>query len=158
MLGTIAGRIDSRCLVESMNKQGCEVDTADAPNPFLIIDMDDPASPAGPSSSKCDYLFLGLSSNGLPLWVVPLELTGSGLNPSKVIRQLQAGAQAAERTIGGVPQIRFVPIAAHGRKPHRRAFNKVADARIRFRKAKFRIVTMACGLSIADGLGSAGTP
>ena len=148
-LARVDARVDPGCLVKSMDKNGCAVDTVDAPKPCRIIDMDHPAAPVGPNAAKCDYLFLAEPGNRRPLWVVLLELKSTGLNASKVTSQLQGGARAAEQTVLGISPVEFLPVAAHGRKPHRGSMDKLAKMRVMFQGVGYRIVTMPCGLPLA---------
>jgi hypothetical protein len=114
--------------------------------------MDNPAAPVGPNAVKCDYLFLAEPGSRRPLWVVPLELKGTGLNPGTVTSQLQGGARVAESILHRVASVRFVAVAAHGRRPHRRSFQELAKSRIRFRKSRYTIETIPCGAPLADAL------
>ena len=86
------------CLVRKCEKQGCEVDLARAPSPFQLIDMDHEHSPASAYRVRCDFLFIGTSSERAKcdLFVAPLELKSSGFRPSSVSKQLAAGAKAAD--------------------------------------------------------------
>ena len=101
MLERIDERVDSRCMTDTMNKQGCSVPTNDAPTPFRVIDLDHSAAPVKPSARKCDYLFLAADNYRPGLLVVPLELKSTGLNPAGVESQLQAGAGVAEQIARG---------------------------------------------------------
>lgn len=77
-LSEIDQRIDSRCLVRSMNKGGCTLDTTDAPAPFRIIDLDHAAAPVRSTARKCDYLFLAETDDGGGLrHVVPFRKSPS---------------------------------------------------------------------------------
>ena len=109
-------------------------------------------APVKPNAVKCDYLFLAEPDSRRPLWAVPLELKGTGLNPGTVTSQLQGGARVAERTLHGIASVRFVAVAAHGRRPHRRAFQELAKKRIRFRNALYTIETIPCGASLAEAV------
>ena len=152
VLAQIDERVDPRCFVTSLSKNACSVETSGAPSPSRIIDMDNPAAPVGPNAVKCDYLFLAEPCSRRPLCVVPLELKGTGLNPGTVTSQLQGGARVAERILQGVASVRFVAVAAYGRRPHRRSFQELAKSRIRFRKSLYTIETMPCGASSADAV------
>ena len=151
-LARIDQRVDASCIVTSMSKNACSVETSGAPSPSRIIDMDSPMAPVKPSAVKCDYLFLAEPGSRQPLWVVPLELKGTGLNPGTVTSQLQGGARVAERILKGVASVRFVAVAAHGRRPHRRAYQELAKKWIEFRNAPYAIETIPCGESLAKAV------
>ena len=86
-----------------------------------------------------------------PLWLVPLELKNPGLSPGKVTSQLQGPARVAEHTAHGVSSARFVRVSMHGGKPHRPAYQQeLAINRITFRRARYSIITMPYGSSLAD--------
>ena len=152
VLAQIDERVDPRCFVTSLSKNTCSVETSGAPSPSRIIDMDSPMTPVRPNAVKCDYLFLAEPGSRWPLWVVPLELKGTGLNPGTVTSQLQGGAHVAERILRGVASVRFVAVATHGRRPHRRSFQELAKKRIRFRKSLYTIETIPCGASLAEAV------
>lgn len=135
-----------------MAKGGCTVGTADAPAPFRIVDLDHAAAPVRPNASKCDYLFLAEADGGRRLRVVPLEMKATALNPSKVASQLQAGARVADDLVRGASPVRFTPVAAYGRNPHRRQYRKLADVKIKCRNSEYAIVTMQCGSPLALAL------
>ena len=110
-------------------------------------------APVKPNAVKCDYLFLAEPGSRRPLWwAIPLELKGTGLNPGTVTSQLQGGARVAERVLQGVASVRFVAVAAHGRRPHRRAYQELAKKRIRFRNAPYAIETIPCGASLTEAV------
>lgn len=152
VLARIDQCVDASCLVTSMSKNACSVETSGAPSLSRIIDMDSPMAPVKPNAVKCDYLFLAAPGSRRPLWVVPLELKGTGLNPGTVTSQLQGGARVAELILRGVASVRFVAVAAHGRRPHRRSFQELAKKRIRFRKSLYTIETIPCGASLAEAV------
>ena len=137
---------DTRCLVSGrLRKDGCSVSMTDVAAPRLIIDLDRPGSPLGPNATRCDYLLIVDGKDG-PGWVAPLELKRGRLHAGKVVRQLQAGAAAAESLIGSEDQTKFRPIAACGNAPKaernelRKTINRI---RLHGRTEAIRLVT--CG-------------
>ena len=117
-----------------------------------MIDLDHPTAPIRRNVRKCDYLFVAEHSDGSRLWVVPLELMSTGLSPSKVESQLQAGARLGERIARGISPVQFVPVAVHGSRPHRRVFQELRKRLIQFRQGRYQIMTMPCGGSLAWAL------
>jgi len=152
VLAHIDERVDARCMAETMNKQGCAVGINDAPAPLRVIDLDHVEAPVGRSARKCDYLFVSAASSRSGLFVAPLELKSSGLRPATVIPQLQAGARVAESIVSGISPVDFRPVAVHGRKVHRHSFQELRTQRVRFRKGRYRIVTMRCGDTLAEAI------
>lgn len=140
--------VDSRCLVEHCEKQGCVVGLEDAPEPFYLIDMDHEQSPA--RGSRCDYLFIGIGSEGVDLYVVPLELKSSGAKAATVVRQLQGGSRAAERV---TPRARsqFVPVVAHERS-HRSEIQRLAQRKVTFRGGNYAVKVIRCGGLLSKAL------
>lgn len=147
-------RIDSGCLVEGCSRRGCAAGLDGAPSPYRLIDLDHPDSPARASAGRCDYLFIGEDDGGAGLHVVPLELKSSGIRAGKVSSQLRAGAGIAERIVPGASSIRFVPVAAHGGKLHRRRFNELAKPanRVPFRGKRYPIRLIRCGEPLSAAL------
>ena len=139
-------------MTEAMNKQGCSVGTDGAPAPHRVIDMDHPAAPVEPNHRKCDYLFLAAEEGGPGVLVVPLELKSTKLNAASVVAQLQAGAGAAEQIVRGISTVRFVAVAVHGGKVHRRQYQELRKRRAGFRNRRYEIVTMPCGSPLSAAL------
>ena len=143
-LKKIGSRIDSQCIASKIDKRGCSVGLPEAPAPFILVDMDHPLSPVGPSSTRCDYLIFA-EERKARLWAVPLELKGSGVNPNGVSLQLQASARVVEKIVRALSPVQFVPIVVHGRKLHRKQYQELAKKRISFRKERHAIKLMECG-------------
>ena len=152
MLEQIDKRVDARCVTQTMNKQGCSVCVDDAATPFRVIDMDHSTAPVGSRARKCDYLYLAADSDRPTMLVVPLELKSTGLNPARVESQLQAGAAVAEQVVSGISPVRFVPVAVHGGRVHRRSYQELRTKRIRSRNGSSQIVTMPCGSPLTVAL------
>lgn len=141
--------VDSRCLVQECDKQGCTVDLAGAPRPFHLIDMDHPRSPA--AGARCDYLFIGVAkAKTTDLDVVPLELKSSKIDAAGVSRQLAGGAKAAERVVPKV-RCRFVPVVVHV-GAHRGQVRKLAKQRVAFRGRRYAIKMLKCGAALSEAL------
>lgn len=141
--------VDSRCLVQECDKQGCTVDLAGAPRPFRLIDMDRPGAPA--TGARCDYLFIGVAkATTTELDVVPLELKSSGFRAAGVSKQLAGGAKTAERVVPRV-RCRFVPVVAHA-GAHRRRVRELAKQRVAFRGRRYAIKMLKCGAALSEAL------
>ena len=123
-----------------------------APSPRLIIDFDKPESPLSQSDTRCDFLFIAEESNN-PGWVAPLELKSGKVDASETIKQLQAGASAAEMIVPQNEAVRFRPIAAH-RGIHRAELIKLRNkaSRIRFRGSMEYVRLMSCGSPLVQAL------
>ena len=100
----------------------------DAPGKRLIVDFDKQAAPVRGDGRKCDYLFVAEGGHGQADWVAPLELKRGALRASEIVRQLRAGAEAAERLVPGDLQPAFRPVAAC------RSIHKLERAALRERR------------------------
>ena len=107
---------DKRCLVKRgpLHKHGCKLQMTGAPKDRVVVDFDKPGSPL-PTDDKprCDYLLVA-EDEGRPAWVVVVELKRGQLHTDHVVRQLQAGASAAEKLVPGDSEFRFRPMVASG--------------------------------------------
>ena len=131
--------IPSSCCVKRCNKEGCRVDMGQAPFPFILIDMDCDLLETDAQSNLCDFLFVSRGDGDTPGWVAALELKGRP-ESSKIIAQLQAGAQFAARILSRDADIQFRPIAFYSGRMHREELTRLRSASIRFRHPKARIV------------------
>lgn len=147
-------KLDARCLVEGrLNKEGCRVLMTGAPAPRLVVDFDKPGSPRHPDAPHCDYLFIGEDVNGLD-WVAPLELKRGRLHADEIVRQLQAGADAAERFVSESESIKFRPVAATGRTPKaERNRLRSKNNRIRLHGRMEMVRLLSCGEPLVRALG-----
>ena len=85
-------------------------------------------------------------------WLVLLELKRGRLDAAQVVKQLRAGAGAAEDLVPvGVP-VRFRPVAATGSTPkaERQKLRRIGN--IRFRGQQEDVRLMSCGAPIAEVL------
>lgn len=147
--------LNPSCLViRSLNKDGCKVSMTNAPALRLIVDFDKPGSPLAQDATRCDYLVIaeGQQSFG---WVAPLELKRGQLHADQVVRQLQAGASAAEKLVPKDEPIKFRPVAASGSaSKHERNRLRNQKSRIRFHGHAEPIRLMSCCAPLVQALGS----
>lgn len=139
---------DRTCLVDNVVKGGCGVSLSDAPQPRLVIDLDETGSPLGGAQSKCDYLLFAD-----PSLVMPIEIKDGAPNVARVERQLQAGARAADELAPRGVAVSCRPVLVS--KALRR--QKQADLRkasVRFRGRKERVRHVSCGDRLTDALGN----
>lgn len=148
----VRGELDPRCLVESMNQQGCKVSLKGIDKPRLIVDFDKPGSPSGLNETRCDYLFIAKGDNDYS-WVALLELKKGQLHVEQVVRQLQGSADSVEQLVPGRQSIRFRPIAVSGRvsKAERRRLRR-KNANIKFLEQSEPIRLLSCGGRLVQAL------
>ena len=156
MSGLVAhalANVDDRCIATRIRKEGCIVSLNGAPSDRLIVDFDKPGSPLGPAAVRCDYLLIAEDDAGAG-WVAPMELTRGRGVASKFVRQLRAGAAAAEQLAPRGAAARFRPIAVYGGGLHmaeRRALQR-SDSQVSFHGVREPIRLMKCGMRLADWL------
>ena len=155
LLGRVRNMIDTDCLVKGrLNKDGCKVVMTNAPAPRLIVDFDKPGSPLAEDVARCDYLLVAEDEH-THSWVAVLELKRGKLHAEQVVRQLQAGASAAEKFVSQEQKIAFRPIAASGSTAkHERAKLRQKANAITFHGNKELVRLMSCGARLAQALRS----
>ena len=132
LLKGVGPMIDGSCLIKGgLKKDGCKVTMTGAPAPRLVVDFDKPGSPLAPDKTRCDYLVIA-EGEGEHGWVAVLELKRGKLHEDRVVRQLQAGASAAEKLVPHDAALRFRPIAASGSR-HRHEYTKLKNKSFRIR-------------------------
>ncbi len=145
--------IDRGCLVKGgLNKDGCKVVMTNAPAPKVVIDFDKPGSPLATNATRCDYLLVaeGQHARG---WVAVLELKRGRLHADHVVRQLQAGASAAENLVppGAAPSFRPIAVSGSASK-HERAKLKNRSNMIVLRGNREAVRLMSCGAPLVQAL------
>ena len=153
LVESVRRKVDPKCLVSRMRKAGCAVSLKDAPKGRLIVDFDKPGAPTRGDGPGCDYLFVADGAPDEPGWIAPLELKRGGLRASDAVRQLRAGAEAAERLVPGGLQHSFRPAVACGsiHKLERAALRENRN-RIAFRGRLEAIRLMTCGDKLMKAL------
>ncbi len=153
LLEKIRDTINGGCLVTSrLKKDGCKIVTKGLPEPRLIIDFDKRGSPLPPNVTRCDYLLVAEVENTPPL-VAVLELKRGKLHADQIVRQLRAGASAAEKLVPQNQAVRFRPIAASGSAPkHERTKLRDKANRIKLHEQNERVRLMSCGARLAATL------
>ena len=124
----------------------------DAPSPSITIDMDNKKAPVGRNETKCDYIFIGGSGD---VFLIPLELTKSDLDVSKIVRQLQAGADiAAARIISKGGEVQFLPVGVYGGRfpPAQKRRLSQSSSNIRFKGKQFKIELLKCRQRLIEAL------
>ena len=152
LVDPVRQRVCEQCLVEECDKNGCSVSLDDAPQPYLVIDLDRPNSPVRQSQKRCDYLFFADERSNRS-WVVPMEIKNSEMKVSKVIRQLRAGARVAQKLVSSNSAISFRPVAVV-RELHKDAREKLrkGNSEVSFRGRSERIRVLVCGDPVTKAL------
>ena len=156
LLARVRNAVDARRLIKrrKLYKEGCRVLMTNAPNPRLIVDFDKPGSPLAQEATRCDYLLVAKGQQEFE-WVAPLELKRGQLRADQVVRQLRAGASAAEKLVPEGEPVKFRPVAASGSaSKHERKRLKDKGNMIRFHGHVEPVRLMSCGAPLVRALGS----
>ena len=149
----IRKNLPDKCFVKEkreLTKENCTVSLKGAPTPSITIDMDNEKAPVGQNETRCDYIFIGGSDD---VFLVPLELMDGKPDTTKIVRQLQAGADiAAARIIPRGQHVQFRPVAFCGGKFRRVETCRLSQRKIRFRGKHFDIKLSRCGSSLINAL------
>jgi len=115
----------------------------------VLVDLDDPGSPATPGVTKCDYLFFGAAASDR-LKFAPIELKGGNPQANVAVPQLRSGARMAERLLPPDADILFQPVVGYGgelRKVQARRFLDPRN-RIGFRGRDVLPRLLQCGQAL----------
>ena len=146
-------KVDKRCIARRIRKKGCSVSLDGAPDPRVIVDFDKPGSPLEPSEQRCDYLFVA-NAAGSDGWVAPLELKRGRFHTGEFVRQLQAGAKAAEKLVPRSAEVRFRPIAVVGGRMTKEEWNRSRQKQnaVRFHGKYELLRSLSSGQKLVDKL------
>lgn len=141
-----------QCRVAECRKPGCSVSFADFPDERLVVDFDRRGSPLGPSDKRPDFLVIAAPADNVG-WVAPVELKKGSADVSDAAKQLQAGANIAERRVDRrrVANTVFRPVLATG-KMRRQERGELRAKRncVRFRGEWTGIELLHCGDRLID--------
>ena len=150
LINQIKRKLPSGCLTNKLSKNGCTVKLDGAPTPAVKIDMDHKKAPVKQGETKCDYIFIGGCKD---VFLVPLELKGTA-DATKIVRQLQAGADIADRRI--IPKnktVQFQPVAACRKfGKHENIILRRENSKIHFRGDWTQIEPLKCGAPLINAV------
>ncbi len=141
--------VDPACIVEMVGKRRCKLQLNDAPASTVIVDFDDPRAPVAAPARRCDYL-LGAEGDS-SAWLVVVELKQGALDAAQVVKQLRAGASAAEKIVprNVAARVEFRAVVASGNAPKmQRGELKKRVNRIGFYGRKVEVFWIRCGASL----------
>ena len=151
LVEAVGKKVDGACVTGRIKKDGCSISLNGAPQPRLIIDFDKLPS-LRQDQKRCDYLFVAEVDEGSG-WIVPLELKRGRLHADEAVRQLQAGARAAEGLVPSGAQVRFRPVAVARSKPKaERNRLKSKGSRVRFHGRAEVVRLLSCGAALVGAL------
>lgn len=138
------------CVTQRLERPGCRVYLSDTPKPRLLIDLDLPGSPLDEDSVRCDYLGFVDNVNRL-FCVAPVEFKRTWRE--NTVRQLQAGANEAEKHVPRDCEFSFRPIGVFERFSPKAARTSMRR-RVTFRGRSEPIRVIRCGDQLAKALGT----
>lgn len=156
LVEAVRRKIDDSCIEGgSLQRKDCEISLEDAPQPRVVIDFDKPGSPLGKRQVRCEYLFVADRAGGGG-WVVPMEFKSSRMKVSKVAKQLQAGAGAAEKLVPKERRMTLCPVAVlhEGINKWQRQDLRRPDNAVQFRGCREPVRVLLCGALLTDVLNS----
>ena len=154
LLERIDTQVSAKCRAKICRKEGCRLKLDGLPRRRRLIDMDHADAPGPEHEVRCDYLYFDDEDDNVRGRVVSLELKSGSPRAREVAAQLQAGADLAERLVGGDIPVGFTPVVAHGGRMHRHRVNSFArrENQVAFRRTKYKIELLKCGASLIEAL------
>lgn len=154
LLERIDAQVSARCRARTCRKEGCQLRLDGLPRRHRLIDMDHAAAPGPAHEGRCDYLYFDDDADSSGRRVVSLELKKGSPRAGEIAAQLQAGADLAQRLVGGDIAVGFTPVAAHGGRMHRHRVNSFAlrENQVAFRRTEYKIELLKCGASLNEAL------
>ena len=149
LVDDVSANVPAECLVNRAQAQGCSVSLNGAPSPYVLIDMDCHSLEVSRNASRCDFIFVSGDGN----WLVPMELKRGKIDSHRqMVRQLEAGAEYANRVVPQGEEINFMPVAVHGGGTSRNEARALRRFRIRFRGESSRVELIRCGQPLTAAL------
>ena len=141
----------------SCSDGGCTLTLSSAPQPYALIQVDDPHNPPPEvgRGSRCDYLFVGGDDGGDGPWVAPIELTtGRSKSGSQIAAQLNGGLAVADTRLRTGIKFRLFPVLAHSKGIGRPVtdYLRRRSNRIAFRGKLMEVQLVSCGSELGTVL------
>lgn len=109
---------------------------------YILVDIDR-VYENRPTETRCDFVLFLEGVNGA-LAVVPIELKNTRIEPSSVLRQLQAGSNYASRVVPSGVDCICIPVIVHGKTIHPQQLASLNKKKVRFHKENLTIRTVMC--------------
>ena len=109
---------------------------------YILVDVDRVYEHL-PTETRCDFVLFLEGVNGT-LVVVPIELKNTRIEPSSVLKQLQAGAHYASRVVPSGVECICIPVIVRGKTIHSQQLASLNKKKVRFRKENLTIKTVMC--------------
>lgn len=153
LVASVAAAVGPGAMATSCESPGCVLSLDDAPACRVVVDFDRPELGLV-GRPRPDFLFVGETEEAA--WVAPIEMKGGRWKAESVARQLQAGADAADRWLPAGSEVRFCPVLAHRMRPFGRdRWLALRKQRIRLRGQVKRPIDIECGRSLMEALAQA---
>lgn len=149
LVASAMGAFPPSCQVSRCNKDGCSLGTSGAPPNRVVIDFDCEAI-AAPGSTRCDYLVV--ASDDDAVYVAPIELKSGRFKGADVAKQIQAGADIADRHLPPGGGFRFAPTLARGRGVHPQERKQLRRMKVVMRGKRQQVIEVRCGAPLMDAL------
>ena len=143
-LSHIEKNIGTANLASSCSRDGCRVFLTGIPSPRAIADIDRAFPAQKMEGKRCDFVLFFKGGKDV-LFSVPMELKSGDVDASKVVVQLQAGAEFVDRVARNFSNSTCRPILFHGGRLHRKQRGELNRAKVRFRGQALTISTARCG-------------
>ena len=153
LVASVRAAVEPEAMVTSCESPGCVLPLNDAPACRVVVDFDRPEL-GFIGQARADFLFVGETEEAA--WVAPIEMKGGRWRADRVARQLQAGADAADRWLPAGSAFRFCPVLAHRTKRFGKdRWSALRARRIRLRGQAIRPISIACGRPLTEALAQA---
>ena len=151
VLNQIRAQVGEENLSTLRSRSRCGVNMTGAPSPRVVIDADRAFPAHGMTGKRCDYIIFFCDTDQNCLVTVLIELKGGDVKASDVSEQLQEGANFAERFTPEATETVCLPRLFH-RGIHKREFQQLQRASVRFRGEQEPIKTARCDSSLIRAL------
>lgn len=156
-LQELRAALDPSCLARRCSKECCSLHVDKSLQPFLLVDLDLPGSPAKTGIKKCDYLFFGATARET-LRFAPIELKRSNPQADEVVPQLRASSRLVDELVPSGVVGEFQPVVGYRGEIRKVQFRRFRNPQnqISFRGWNKFPRLMQCGRdSLATAFGAA---
>lgn len=147
ILSGIRSRVGTDNLSNTCSRDGCRVSMEDVPTSRVLVDADRAFPSHNIKGKRCDYILFFLGAAEDILAIVPMELTSGTVDASVKSKQLQRGAEFADRFTPDHSGVKPTchPILFHGKSIHKKELIDLNRTKVKFRNQQLTIKTARCG-------------